>query len=122
LIVEGLNVLQPPRQHSDGRTGLSVSDFFDFSVYVDAKQDLIKKWYVDRFQELRHTAFSQPESYFRRYANLDDEPAVDMAEIILDALTAPRLVENILPTRGRATLVLRKGEDHAVNRVPLRRL
>ncbi len=122
LIVEGLNVLQPPRQHSDGRTGLSVSDFFDFSVYVDAKQDLIKKWYVDRFQELRHTAFSQPESYFRRYANLDDEAAVDMAESIWDAINAPNLVENILPTRGRATLVLRKGEDHAVNRVRLRRL
>ncbi|MCK0112281.1 type I pantothenate kinase [Ornithinimicrobium sp. F0845] len=122
LIVEGLNVLQAPRQHSDGRSGLSVSDFFDFSVYVDAKQDLIKKWYVDRFQELRHTAFSQPESFFRRYANLDDEAAVDMAESIWDAINAPNLVENILPTRGRATLVLSKGEDHAVNRVRLRRL
>jgi len=122
LIVEGLNVLQPPRQHSDGRTGLSVSDFFDFSVYVDAKQELIKKWYVDRFQELRHTAFSQPDSFFRRYANLDDEAAVDMAESIWDAINAPNLVENILPTRGRATLVLSKGEDHAVNRVRLRRL
>jgi len=115
-------VLQPPRQHSDGRTGLSVSDFFDFSVYVDAKQELIKKWYVDRFQELRHTAFSQPDSFFRRYANLDDEAAVDMAESIWDAINAPNLVENILPTRGRATLVLSKGEDHAVNRVRLRRL
>lgn len=122
LIVEGLNVLQPPRQHSDGRTGLSVSDFFDFSVYVDAKQELIKKWYVDRFQELRHTAFSQPDSFFRRYASLSDDAAVDMAESIWDAINAPNLVQNILPTRGRATLVLSKGEDHAVNRVRLRRL
>ena len=122
LIVEGLNVLQPPRQHSDGRTGLSVADFFDFSVYVDAKQELVKKWYVDRFQELRHTAFSQPDSFFRRYASLADDAAVDMAESIWDAINAPNLVQNILPTRGRATLVLRKGEDHAVDRVRLRRL
>lgn len=122
LIVEGLNVLQPPRQHHDGRTGLSVSDFFDFSVYVDAKQELIKKWYVDRFQRLRSTAFNQPESFFRRYANLDDDAAVELAESIWDAINGPNLVQNILPTRGRATLVLNKGEDHAVQRVRLRRL
>lgn len=122
LIVEGLNVLQPPRQHHDGRTGLSVSDFFDFSVYVDAKQELIKQWYVDRFQRLRSTAFNQPESFFRRYANLDDDAAVELAESIWDAINGPNLIQNILPTRGRATLVLTKGEDHAVTRVRLRRL
>lgn len=122
LIVEGLNVLQPPRQHHDGRTGLSVSDFFDFSVYVDAKQELIKKWYVDRFQRLRSTAFNQPESYFRRYASLDDAAAVELAESIWDAINGPNLIQNILPTRGRATLVLSKGEDHAVDWVRLRRL
>lgn len=122
LIVEGLNVLQPPRQHHDGRTGLSVSDFFDFSVYVDAKQELIKQWYVDRFQRLRSTAFNQPESFFRRYANLDDDAAVELAESIWDAINGPNLIQNILPTRGRATLVLNKGEDHAVKRVRLRRL
>ncbi|HLS44257.1 MAG TPA: type I pantothenate kinase [Ornithinicoccus sp.] len=122
LIVEGLNVLQAPRQHHDGRTGLSVSDFFDFSVFVDAKKDLIKKWYVERFQRLRHTAFNQPESFFRRYATLDDAAAVDLAESIWDAINGPNLVQNILPTRGRATLVLTKGEDHAVQRVRLRRL
>ncbi|USQ75737.1 type I pantothenate kinase [Ornithinimicrobium cryptoxanthini] len=122
LIVEGLNVLQAPRQHHDGRTGLSVSDFFDFSVYVDAKQELIKRWYVDRFQRLRSTAFNQPESFFRRYANLDDDAAVELAESIWDAINGPNLIQNILPTRGRATLVLNKGEDHAVKRVRLRRL
>jgi type I pantothenate kinase len=122
LIVEGLNVLQPPRQHLDGRTGLAVSDFFDFSVYVDARQEDIKEWYVQRFLRLRETAFAQPESFFHRYASLSNDAARDLAENIWDAINAPNLVQNIRPTRGRATLVLSKSADHSVRRVRLRRL
>jgi type I pantothenate kinase len=122
LIVEGLNVLQPPRQQHDGRTGLAVSDFFDFSVYVDAHVEDIKTWYIQRFLRLRETAFAQPESHFHRYASLSDEAARDIAENIWEAINAPNLRENIQPTRGRATLVLSKGQDHSVRRVRLRRL
>ncbi len=122
LIVEGLNVLQPPRQQHDGRTGLAVSDFFDFSVYVDAHVEDIKTWYIQRFLRLRETAFAQTESHFHRYASLSDEAARDIAENIWEAINAPNLRENIQPTRGRATLVLSKGQDHSVRRVRLRRL
>ncbi|HEX8971198.1 type I pantothenate kinase [Oryzihumus sp.] len=122
LIIEGLNVLQPPRVLADGRTGLAVSDFFDFSVYVDARPEDIKRWYVDRFFRLRGTAFADPDSYFHRYAALSDEQARATAERIWDSINAPNLVENVRPTRGRATLVLAKGEDHSVRRVRLRKL
>lgn len=122
LIVEGLNVLQPPRSTENGAAGLAVSDFFDFSVYVDAHVGDIKRWYVDRFLELRQTAFADPESHFHRYASLTDDAAVDIAENIWDTINAPNLVDNILPTRSRATLVLLKGADHSVDRVRLRRL
>lgn len=122
LIVEGLNVLAPPRADENGRTGLAVSDFFDFSVYVDAHVGDIKRWYVERFLELRRTAFADPTSHFHRYASLSDDAAVDIAENIWDAINAPNLVENIRPTRSRATLVLLKGADHSVDRVRLRRL
>ena len=122
LVVEGLTVLQPPRPQENGAAGLAVSDFFDFSVYVDAHVADIKRWYVDRFLELRSTAFADPESHFHRYASLEDEAATDIAENIWDSINAPNLVENILPTRSRATLVLLKGSDHTVDRVRLRRL
>ncbi|MCC2309668.1 type I pantothenate kinase [Cellulomonas sp. zg-Y338] len=122
LIVEGLNVLQPARPTSEGTSNLAVSDFFDFSIYVDARTDDVRQWYVDRFLSLRATAFSRPESYFRRYASLSDEEAVATAERLWDTINAPNLVQNILPTRSRATLVLRKGRDHAVERVRLRKL
>ncbi|MFX0538098.1 type I pantothenate kinase [Ornithinimicrobium sp. Y1847] len=122
LVVEGLNVLQPPRPHANGRAGLAVSDFFDFSVYVDAHVSDIKRWYVERFLRLRETAFADPDSHFHRYASLTDDAAVDIAENIWDSINAPNLVENILPTRSRATLVLLKGADHTVDRVRLRRL
>jgi type I pantothenate kinase len=122
LVVEGLNVLQPPRPHDNGRAGLAVSDFFDFSVYVDAHVGDIRRWYVERFLELRETAFADPESHFHRYASLSDDAAVDIAENIWESINAPNLVENILPTRSRATLVLLKGPDHKVDRVRLRRL
>jgi len=122
LIVEGLNVLQPARPTSEGTSNLAVSDFFDFSIYVDARTDDVRQWYVDRFLSLRATAFSRPESYFRRYASLSDEEAMATAERLWDTINAPNLVQNILPTRSRATLVLRKGRDHAVERVRLRKL
>jgi type I pantothenate kinase len=99
-----------------------VSDFFDFSIYVDARTVDIRQWYVDRFLRLRETAFAQPESYFHRYASLSDDEAVERAEGIWDSINAPNLEQNILPTRSRATLVLTKGSDHSVERVRLRKL
>ena len=122
LIVEGLNVLQTPRVLTNGRTGLAVSDFFDFSVYVDARVEDIKGWYVDRFLRLRETAFADPSSYFHRYAGLTDEQARDTALKIWGTTNERNLVDNVLTTRGRANLVLTKGEDHGVRRVRLRKL
>jgi type I pantothenate kinase len=122
LVVEGLNVLQPARPRADGRQGLAVSDFFDVSVYVDARTEDVRSWYVERFLRLRETAFSRPGSYFRRYAGLSDEEARETALAIWARTNEPNLVENVLPTRGRATIVLRKGPDHAVTRVRLRKL
>jgi len=122
LIVEGLNVLQPPRIQPDGRTGLAVSDFFDFSVYVDARVEDIRRWYVDRFFRLRETAFTDPHSYFHRYAALSDDEARATAERIWATINEPNLTENVRPTRGRASLVMSKGEDHSVRRVRLRKL
>jgi len=121
LIVEGLNVLQPPRPTAEHPSSLAVSDFFDFSIYVDAREQDVRQWYVDRFLSLRSTAFARPESYFHRYAALSDDEAVETAEHIWDSINAPNLRENILPTRSRATLVLTKGSDHSVQRVRLRK-
>jgi len=122
LIVEGLNVLQAPRVRADGRTGLAVSDFFDFSVYVDARTEDIKRWYVDRFLGLRATMFRDPSSYFHRYAELTDEQARETAIGIWESINERNLVDNVVTTRGRANLVLSKGEDHSVRRVRLRKL
>jgi type I pantothenate kinase len=122
LIVEGLNVLQAPRVRADGRTGLAVSDFFDFSVYVDARKEYIKAWYVERFLRLRGTSFTDPDSYFHRYAGLSDDQAREVAEGIWDSINERNLIDNVLTTRGRATLVLTKGEDHSVHRIRLRKL
>jgi type I pantothenate kinase len=122
LIVEGQNVLQPARPTTAGTSNLAVSDFFDFSIYVDARTQDARQWYVDRFLSLRTTAFARPESYFHRYASLTDEQAVARAEHLWDTINAPNLVQNILPTRSRATLVLTKDADHSVARVRLRKL
>ena len=122
LIVEGLNVLQAPRVLADGRTGLAVSDFFDFSVYVDARTDDIKGWYVERFLRLRETSFADPNSYFHRYAGLTDEQARETALGIWGSINERNLIDNVVTTRGRANLVLSKGEDHGVRRVRLRKL
>jgi type I pantothenate kinase len=122
LLLEGLNVLQPAPRHADGKSGLAVSDFFDFSVYVDAAADDIRSWYVHRFLKLWETAFRNPESYFVRYGELSRQQAIAKAESLWDGINGPNLRENILPTRSRATLVLRKGADHAVRWVRLRKL
>src|SRR3954452_11463335 len=122
VIIEGLNVLQPARAREDGRTGLGLSDFFDFSVYVDAGTSHIRHWYVERFLRLRETAFRDPDSYFRKYAALSHDEAVAEAERIWDSINGPNLQQNILPTRSRATLVLRKDRDHSVRYVRLRKL
>ena len=122
VIIEGLNVLQPARMREDGRTGLTLSDFFDFSVYVDAGTDHIRSWYVERFLRLRETAFRDPASYFAKYAGLSEDEAVAEAERLWDTINGPNLTQNILPTRSRATLVLRKDRDHSVRYVRLRKL
>ncbi len=122
VLVEGLNVLQPPRVAADGTVGLAVHDFFDFTVYVDASTADVRNWYVQRFQRLRETAFRDPASYFRRYAELSETEAVKQAESIWDEINGPNLDANIKPTRSRATLVLRKSSDHSVRWVRLRKL
>jgi type I pantothenate kinase len=122
LILEGLNVLAPPRARADGRPGVAVSDYFDFGVYVDARAEDVRRWYVERFLTLRETAFRDPGSYFHRYAALSDDEATETAMDIWRRINEVNLVENILPTRGRATLVLRKGSDHDVKRVLLRKV
>ena len=132
LIVEGLNVLAPAAPVVAGAGGsgapggpgsaLALSDFFDVSIYVDARTHDIERWYVERFLRLRQTAFADPESYFHRYASLSDEQARERAGWLWAQINRPNLVENIAPTRGRATLVLTKGGDHAVRRVRLRKI
>ncbi|MGZ8179186.1 type I pantothenate kinase [Williamsia sp. SKLECPSW1] len=115
LILEGLNVLQTgPR--------LMVSDLFDFSVYVDARIEDIEDWYVKRFLAMRSTAFANPNSHFHAYASLNDIDATEAARDIWHGINLPNLVQNILPTRPRATLVLRKDADHSINRVRLRKI
>ncbi len=122
VILEGLNVLQaaPPTLHGDAR--VSVSDFFDFSIYVDAPEVDTRRWYIERFLLLRATAFKEPASYFHRYAALSDEAAEQVAGEIWDTINGPNLCENILPTRERAHLILVKGSDHAVETIRLRKL
>lgn len=122
LIVEGLNVLAAARPRPDGRSGLAVSDFFDFSIYVDAKTSHIEQWYIDRFRSLRSSAFTDPQSYFRRYAELSDAQAVETATNIWKSINEPNLLQNVLPTRGRATLVLTKESDHSIRRMLLRKV
>ena len=122
LLLEGLNVLQPAQPARDGGASLAVSDFIDFSVYVDASTDDVRRWYVERFLRLRETAFRHPESYFRRFAALDEAAAVHRAESIWAEINEPNLEHNIAPTRGRASLVLRKGPDHDVTGVRLRKV
>src|SRR5438132_7164958 len=122
LIVEGLNVLQAGTPPKGGKAIPYVSDFFDFSIYLDAGEGVLQGWYVDRFLTLRGTAFRDPKSYFHRYASLSDAEAVDTATSIWRQINLVNLRENILPTRQRADLVLKKVESHLVEEVALRRL
>jgi type I pantothenate kinase len=122
LIVEGLNVLQTARAPRDGKAIPYVSDFFDFSVYLDADEEVLQGWYVDRFLTLRGTAFRDPKSYFHRYSTLSDEAATATATAIWQRINLVNLHESILPTRQRADLILKKGENHLVGEVALRRL
>ena len=118
VIVEGLNVLQT----GTGRAPMFVSDFFDFSIYVDADETDVERWYVERFLTLRETVFRNPSSYFHRYAALAPEEAADTARRLWRTINLVNLHENVLPTRERAHLILEKGRDHAVQRVKLRKL
>jgi type I pantothenate kinase len=122
VIVEGLNVLQPAKLPKDGEAIPYVSDFFDFSIYIDAAEELVESWYVERFLRLRQTAFRDPASYFHRYATLSEEEARATGLSIWRSINLVNLRENILPTRQRADLILRKGADHAVETVALRKL
>src|ERR1700744_1147934 len=122
LIVEGVNVLQTGRLPRDGKAVPVVSDFFDFSVYIDAEGAVLGDWYIKRFLALRDTAFHDPRSYFHRYALLSDEEATATALAIWERTNLANLEDNILPTRPRATLILKKGADHVVETVALRRL
>jgi type I pantothenate kinase len=122
LIVEGLNVLQPARMPRGGEAIPFVSDFFDFSIYLDAEPEIIEDWYVARFMRLRTTAFRDPGAYFHQYAHLSPEAAHERALAIWRTINLKNLEENILPTRQRARLILRKEADHHVASVALRKL
>jgi type I pantothenate kinase len=122
LILEGLNVLQPAPLPKDGKAVPFVSDFFDFSIYLDAEEDLLHHWYVTRFMRLRNTAFRDPRSFFRKYAELPEDQALARAEELWRTINLVNLRDNILPTRPRASLILRKGAQHAIEEVALRRL
>jgi type I pantothenate kinase len=118
VIIEGLNVLQSPGPDQE----VTLSDYFDFKIYVDAETENISTWFLNRFHELRESAFTNPASYFHRYAEMPLEDALARAHEIWNTINLPNLTENILPTRSRATLVLRKGNKHAVESVLLRKL
>jgi type I pantothenate kinase len=120
LIIEGINVLQTGTAPSERR--VFVSDFFDFSIYVDADEKDIEEWYVERFKRLRNTAFRDPRSYFRRFGDLDDHEAEEVARDIWRRINGVNLHQNVLPTRSRADLILHKGPDHGVESVYLRKL
>ena len=122
LIFEGLNVLQTRELPHDGKAVPFVSDFFDFSIYIDAEEELIHKWYIARFMKLRETAFRDPESFFHRYSQLSEDAAKAIAEGLWSNINLKNLKENIVPTRPRADLILRKGADHLVEEVALRKL
>ena len=118
LIVEGLNVLQQPGADQ----AVALSDYFDFKIYVDAQPSDIKQWFLERFAKLRESAFTNPESYFHRYSQVEYEVALNRANEIWDTINLPNLVDNIQPTKSRATLVLQKGSNHLVERVLLRKI
>ena len=117
VIIEGLNVLQPPAPGQE----VALSDYFDFKIYVDAEVQNLTKWFLRRFEKLREGAFTNPKSYFHRYAEMDKDQALGRAGEIWQSINLPNLIANIAPTRSRATLVLRKGDNHRVESVLLRK-
>lgn len=121
LIVEGLNVLAPAKLAGPESSAMSLADFFDFSIYVDASRQDIESWYVQRFLKLQRSAFTNPNSYFRRYAELSEEAATELALSIWKSINEPNLRENVRPTRGRARLILKKSRDHKIRKVLLRK-
>jgi type I pantothenate kinase len=122
LLLEGLNVLQTRDLPRDGKAVPFVSDFFDFSVYIDADEEAIRRWYVERFMRLKETRFRDPRSYFHKYADIGEPEAAEIANSLWERINLVNLKENILPTRPRADLILRKRDDHAIVEVALRRL
>ena len=122
LIVEGLNILQPGELPKDGKPILFASDFIDFSVYIDADNDDLEAWFMERFFRLRETAFKDPTSFFRRFAEMSETEAGEFGRMVWRTINLPNLVENVLPTRGRADLVLKKGKSHLIETVQLRRV
>jgi type I pantothenate kinase len=117
LIIEGLNVLQVGSEANE-----FVSDYFDFSIYIDAEEPDIEQWYIERFQKLRETVFRDPDSFFQNFAHLTDEEGIDIARGIWREINGKNLVDNIEPTKSRASLIVAKGADHRVTDVHLRRL
>jgi type I pantothenate kinase len=117
VILEGLNVLQVGTESNE-----FVSDYFDFSIYIDADEDLIRRWYVERFLALRETVFQDPNSFFQHYAHLTQDEAIETAKFIWNEINGRNLRENIEPTRERASLIVEKGDDHRVTEVQLRKL
>ncbi len=122
LIFEGINVLQPRALPKDGKIVPFVSDFFDFSIYIDAPEEFIHQWYVERFMRLRETAFKDPQSFFHRYATITEDAAKAIAEGLWENINLKNLHTNILPTRPRANLILQKGANHLIEQVALRKL
>ncbi|KQX38779.1 type I pantothenate kinase [Devosia sp. Root436] len=122
LIVEGLNILQPGELPRDGKPILFASDFMDFSVYIDADNDDLETWFMERFFRLRETAFKDPTSFFRRFAEMSEAEAGTFGRMVWRTINLPNLVENVLPTRGRADLILKKGKSHLIETVQLRRV
>jgi len=122
LIFEGINVLQSRDLPRDGKAVPFVSDFFDFSIYIDADERLIHRWYINRFMRLRQTAFTDPHSFFHKYAEVTQDTALTIAENLWQTINLRNLRDNILPTRPRADLILRKGADHLIEEVALRKI
>jgi type I pantothenate kinase len=122
LIVEGLNILQPGELPKDGKPILFASDFLDFSIYIDASEADLRDWFMARFRALRETAFTDEKSFFHRFAEMSQEEAEKFGLWAWEAINLPNLLENVQPTRGRATLILRKGRSHAIEVVELRKI
>lgn len=122
LIVEGLNILQPGELPASGKPIVFASDFLDFSIYIDANEDHLLDWFIERFQRLRETAFRDPTSFFHKFSKLSSDEAVDMATGVWTSINLPNLTQNIRPTRSRADLILTKSQDHSIGKVSLRKL